>query len=402
MLPHHPTTIFMHIILNAQLISEQASYRGAGVSNYSRQLLVALGELAQHGKTPHRFTALVHTRTLALPGVTLVRTRLPLERPAARIAWEQLILPGELTRLRAGLVHGLVNVLPLATTTAGVVTVHDLSFVRTPERLPPLKRAYLRRLSRASVSRAAQVIAVSRQTADDLAACFGVAPGKITVVHNGVAAAFRPDSAAAVAQFRNRQGLPPRYLLYLGTLEPRKNLELLLHAFARWRAMTAPGNCEVHLVLAGAKGWYYDTIFAQVDALKLADVVHFPGFVPAAELPDWYRAAEAFVYPSRFEGFGLPVLEAMACGTPVLCSNTASLREVAGDAAVTFPPADETALAHAIELLTSQPQLAGRLRDLGLQQAARFSWQRCAAETVAVYERVASGEWRRSGWQVAD
>jgi glycosyltransferase involved in cell wall biosynthesis len=384
----------MQIILNAQLISEQASYRGAGVSNYSRQLLAALGELALQGKTAHRFTALVHARTLAVPGVTLVRTWLPLERPAARIAWEQLILPGELARLQAGLVHGLVNVLPLATRTAGVVTVHDLSFVRTPERLPPLKRAYLLRLSRASVDRAAQVIAVSRQTAGDLAACFGVAPGKITVVHNGVAASFRPGAAAAVAQFRARQGLPPRYLLYLGTLEPRKNLELLLRAFARWRAMTAPGNRDVHLVLAGAKGWYYDTIFTQVDALGLADFVRFPGFVPEAELPDWYRAAEAFVYPSLFEGFGLPVLEAMACGTPVLCSDTASLREVAGRAALTFPPGDETALAHAIELLVTQPGVADQQRALGLQQAGQFSWQRCAAETVAVYERAASGEWR--------
>ncbi len=388
----------MNICLNAQLISDQAGYRAAGVSSYSRQLLYALGqaalhEAAQNGQTGHRFTAFVHTPGLRVPGVTLVASRLPLEQPAARIVWEQSVLPLELARRRAQVVHGLVNVLPLATAVPGVVTVHDLSFVRTPDLLPPLKRLYLTRLCAAGVARAHKVIAVSRQTADDVLRCFGAPAAKVQVIYNGVSSAFTAGEEAANRQFRRAKGLPERYLLYLGTLEPRKNLELLLRAFAQWRRTASTGEsgagvAAVKLVLVGGKGWYYDTIFAQVEALGLAEAVLFPGFVAAEEVAAWYRAAEIFVYPSRLEGFGLPLLEAMACGTPVICSRTPSLLEMAGDAALTVESNDVDGLANAIRLLYGQPALRAELRRRGLAQAARFSWQRSAEATIQVYNQV--------------
>jgi glycosyltransferase involved in cell wall biosynthesis len=303
--------------------------------------------------------------------------------------WEQSVLPIELVRHKAQIVHGLVNALPLATGVPGVVTVHDLSFVRTPETLPPLRRAYLARLCAASVRRAQAVIAVSRQTADDIEGYFGAPPGKVRVIYNGVAPEFSQGEAQQGQRFRQAQRLPARYLLYLGTLEPRKNLELLVRAFGIWRAAAPHAAADVKLVLAGGKGWYYDTIFAEVNALGLAGEVLFPGFVPPGELPDWYRSAEAFVYPSRFEGFGLPVLEAMACGTPVICSQAASLREVAGNAALTVPADDEPAWANAIHLLCEQPALAAELSRRGLEQAVRFSWQQSAQETIQVYNEVA-------------
>jgi glycosyltransferase involved in cell wall biosynthesis len=370
----------MNICLNAQLISAAAGYRGAGVNHYARHLLGALGELAAAGATPHRFTAFVHAPDLHIPGVDLAVTHFPLERPEARIAWEQTLLPLALVRRRADVVHGLVNVLPLATQVRGVVTVHDLSFVLTPETLPPLKRAYLTRLCAASVHRAAAVIAVSRQTAADVIRCFNISPAKMHVVHNGVAPTFTPGDPEKMEHFRRARNLPPRYLLYLGTLEPRKNLVLLIRAFARWRAM--------QVVETGAAAGSTDTIFAEVQNLGLADAVLFPGFIPSAELPDWYRGATAFVYPSLFEGFGLPVLEAMACGAPVICSRAASLLEVAGSAALTVPAADEEALAHAIRLLCDQPALAAELRRRGLHQAAKFSWRRSAEQTIQVYNQV--------------
>src|SRR5690606_6847481 len=146
---------------------------------------------------------------------------------------------------------------------------------------------------------------------------------------------------------------------------------------------------DVALVLAGARGWYYDEIFRTVTALGLAGRVHFPGFVPAADLPAWYAGAEAFVYPSLFEGFGLPVLEAMACGVPVICSRVPSLLEVAGDAAITVAPDDEAGFAHALRLVLEQPRLCSALRKRGLVQAARFSWRRSAEQTLAVYEEIA-------------
>ncbi len=376
----------MKIAINAQLLSNQESYRGAGVSNYSRELLRALGELALNGATHDRFTAFVHARQPDLDGIEQMVTTLPLERPAARIAWEQSALPAHLLRSHADLVHGLVNVLPLAAPCPGVVTVHDLSFVRTPETLPPLKRAYHTALCRASAARAARVIAVSRQTAADLETFWGIPAARISVIHNGVASRFAPQPPAGIAALRERNNLPERYLLYLGTLEPRKNLDRLLRGYARWVAESPDGAANVALVLAGARGWYYDEIFRTVTALGLAERVIFPGFVPASELPTWYAGAAAFVYPSRFEGFGLPVLEAMACGVPVICSRVPSLLEVAGDAAIAVAPDDAAGFAAALRLVLEQPQLRAQLRARGLAQAARFSWRRCAEQTLAVYD----------------
>ncbi len=373
----------MHIALNAQLISTEASYRGAGVSNYSRHLVAALGELARRGETDHRFTAFVHTPGFAAPGVSLRVGPGLLERPPARILWEQTALPRALAGV--DVVHGLVNVLPLATRTPGVVTVHDLSFLRLPDHFPPLKRLYLAALCRWSVGRSAQVIAVGPQTAADLTTFFGVDPARLHTIPNGVDVRFAPASVDQAAAFRQAKGLPPRYWLYVGTLEPRKNLPLLLDAFAR-RQRVASGD-PIDLVLAGGRGWDDETIFTRVAELGLQNRVHFPGFVPDAELPDWYRAAEAFVYPSRFEGFGLPVLEAMACGTPVLCSAAPGVREAAGRAALQAPPGDVEAWAAALTLLADQPALRDELRRAGLEHARSFTWRATAERTIAVYEK---------------
>jgi glycosyltransferase involved in cell wall biosynthesis len=373
----------MHIIVDAQLINTEQTYRGAGVSVYSQELLTALGR-RDDGL---RVTAFANDTGFVCPGVDVRRTRWPAQRPLARIVWEQTALPLALARMDADLVHGLVNVLPLATSTPGVVTVHDLSFVRMPERFPAAKRFYLTRLCAWSVRRARRVIAVSRQTANDLVRFFAVDAHKVDVVYNGVADRFTPNDAS-IASFRSAHGLPERFLLYLGTLEPRKNLERLINAYATWRAQAAPGNRDIALVLAGAQGWFYETIYQQVQSLGLADMVHFPGYVPAADLPDWYRAALAFVYPSLFEGFGMPVLEAMACGAPVLCSRAPGIEEVAQDAALTFAPEETADLVRALSAIVEDESLRADLRRRGPVHAAQFSWDRCAAETVDVYRRV--------------
>ena len=375
----------MNICLNAQLISDHAGYRGAGVNTYSRQLLAALGQAALAGETDHRFTAFVHTPALNAPGVELVMGNRLLERPAVRIAWEQTALPFALARRRAAVVHGLVNVLPLGTRVPGVVTVHDLSFVRTPQLLPPLKRAYLTQLCAASVARARAVVVVSRQTGADVMRYFDAPPAKVHVVYNGVGAAFTPGTVEQIARFRHARGLPDRYFLYLGTLEPRKNLEVLVRAFAAWRRDAGSAGDGVKLILAGGKGWYYDTVFALVEALGMTEAVLFPGFIPSDELPDWYRAAELFVYPSLLEGFGLPVLEAMACGIPVVCSQADGLLEVVGSAAVTFAAEDEAALTSILRSLSANPAQRAHLRTLGLAQAAHFAWRKAAQQMLALY-----------------
>lgn len=377
----------MHIVLNAMLLSGAASYRSAGVSNYSRNLIRALGRMADSTVTQaesHRLTVLTGDDTFTAPGVDLRTTRLPLAYPPARIVWEQSVLPGLLAQLGADLQHGLVNVLPLASGVPGVVTVHDLSFVRLPDKFPPAKRFYLTRLCRASVARAARVIAVSRQTADDLVRYFELPARKIEVVHNGVEARFVPGPAAANQAFRTAKGLPAEFFLFVGTLEPRKNLDLLLRAFARFHAR--PEHAHIKLVMVGGKGWFFEDIFRQVAELGLEASVLFPGFVEDEELPAWYRAALAFVYPSLFEGFGLPVLEAMACGTPVICSRAGSLLEIVGDAALTAPATDSEGWVAALTLLANQLALRSQLRARGLARAAHFTWEATAAQTWEVYQ----------------
>lgn len=391
----------MKVVVNAQLLYTGSSYRGAGVSNYCRSLLTALA--AEAGG--HQLTAFVNDRDFRSPqgrtGLELRYTRWPAAAPLPRIIWEQTALPAAVWNGQADLVHGLVNTLPLVTKTPGVVTVHDLSFVRLPDRFPLHKRLYLANLCRASVHRAKRVIAVSKQTAADLRTEFGVDSRRVEVVYNGVGEQFRPLPADEVSGFRERMRLPARFLLYVGTLEPRKNLPHLLRAFAGWRAGSATGR-DVGLVLAGARGWHYQEIFRLVTELGLTSdesgtpseqepIVYFPGFLPEQELCLWYNAASGFVYPSLFEGFGLPVLEAMASGTPVICSDAPSLQEVAGDAALIVPAQDQAALQDAFERLFTEQGVAADLRERGPRQAGRFSWERAAAETIDVYENAVNG-----------
>ena len=392
----------MKVVVNAQLLHTGSNYRGAGVSNYCRNLLTALA--AEAGG--HQLMAFVNDRDFSCPqgrpGVELRYTRWPAAAPFPRIVWEQTALPAALWTDQADLVHGLVNTLPLVTKAPGVVTVHDLSFVRLPERFPLHKRLYLSNLCRASVNRAKRVIAVSKQTASDLRTEFGVDSRRVEVVYNGVGGQFRPLPAAEVDGFRERMRLPARFLLYVGTLEPRKNLPHLLRSFAAWRAASATGR-DVGLVLAGARGWHYQEIFRLVSELGLTGdesgtpsgqepVVYFPGFLPEQELCLWYNAASGFVYPSLFEGFGLPVLEAMASGTPVICSDAPSLQEVAGDAGLIVPAQDQAALQDAFERLFSEHGVADSLRERGPRQAEQFSWERAAAETIDVYETAVNGD----------
>jgi glycosyltransferase involved in cell wall biosynthesis len=381
-----------HVLINALLLNTEESYRGAGVSNYSQNLLAALGRAQLQDPPGLTITALIQDAHFRTPGIDLVNTGvLPGKNAVARIFWEQTGLPLLLKKRKADLVHGLVNVLPLATNVPGVVTVHDLSFLRMPEKFPAAKRFYLSKMCPASVAKARRVIAVSTQTADDLIHFFNTEAEKVDIVYNGVESRFSPGQTKAIEAFRAQKGLPDRFLFYLGTLEPRKNLVRLVEAYKGWRAQARSADKDVKLVIAGGKGWFYKQIFQLVQELGLTEHVLFPGFIPRQELPDWYRAAEVFVYPSLFEGFGLPVVEAMACGTPVVCSHIPCLLEVARDAALTFPAENTDELIAAINLMVTQPAVRAEMRQRGLIQARRFSWERAAQETVAVYEKALSG-----------
>jgi len=368
----------LHVGVNAHLLSLDKSYRSAGINWYIYNLL-------QH--LPDADPGIAYTIFLHEPGYSgrggqhLWRARLPTRRPPVRIAWEQAVQPWAARRAELDLLHCPAFVGPLAGRTPFIVTVHDLSFLLFPRGFRGWNRRYLRALTGLSVRRARRVVAVSESTRQDLVRLYGLDPGRVDVVHNGVDAAFRPLPAAEVAAFRARKGLPERFLLFVGTLEPRKNIVRLVEAYARLPEPRVP------LILVGGKGWFYEEILVRVEELELADEVWFVGYVPAEELPYWYNAAEVLAYPSLYEGFGLPALEAMACGTPVVTSSTSSLPEVVGQAGVMVEPTDVAALAAALRQVLDDAALRDRMRTAGLAQAARFSWPETARATAAVYRR---------------
>ncbi len=283
------------------------------------------------------------------------------------------------------------DVVQLATPgVAQVATVFDLSPLHWPEyHLGRNVELFERKMVHLS-QQADRIIAISQATADDLAAHYPAIAGRVEVVPCGVDAAFRPvTDRAAQADVRRKYGIPaPDYLLFVGTLEPRKNLVRLVEAYAALRA--AEGAATPPLVLTGNRGWHDGPIFEAVERKQMHDHIHFTGQVADEDLPGLYSGAACFIYPSLFEGFGLPLLEAMACGAPVITSNTSSLPEVAGDAALLVPPEDVDALAGALGRLLNDAALCTELRQRGLAQAARFSWERTARETCAVYQRAGS------------
>jgi len=369
-----------HVALNAQLLSPEAGYRNAGVSQYIHALLRTLPAVADG----LRLTAYLGAAGAdEFAGWQVRRFRLPANRPPLRILWEQVLQPLALLRAGVDLLHAPVNVGPFLRPCRLVVTVHDLSFMLYPEAFRPAQRTYQQVMARWTARHAERVITVSASTKADVIHLFGVPAERIVVVPNGVDEAYRPLPRAEVEEFRRRRSLPERFLLCVGTMEPRKNLSRLLEALAR--VPEAPP-----LVICGGKGWYYDAIFAAVERLGLHDRVQFAGFVPQAELPLWYNAASWFIYPSLYEGFGLPALEALACGAPSIVSRASSLPEVVGDAALLVDPHDTDALAAALTQALAKGELAAALRQAGPVRAAQFSWQRTARETAAIYNTLLS------------
>jgi glycosyltransferase involved in cell wall biosynthesis len=370
--------------INGQLLSGSQTYRSAGVSGYIRQLLTHLPAAAPD----LRLTAFVPAAALDRSFDLQVASsqRWDTRRPLRRILWEQLALPILARRAQLDLLHGAVNVSPVLGLCPSVITVHDLSFMRFPQAFPAIQRVYLRTQVRRSARSARRVIAISQATKQDIIDLFQVPAERIDVVYNGVDAGFCQAPPEHVEAFRRRKGLPERYMLHLGTLEPRKNLVRLVQAFHQARQQRRD-LADAKLVLAGGKGWDYANVFQEVSRLALDDVVVFAGYVPDEELPWWYRAAAGFAYPSLMEGFGLPLLEAMACGVPAVTARVSSLPEVAGDAAILVDPTSVSELAEALVGLLTNNVLAEELRQRGLARSAGFSWQRTAHETAVVYRK---------------
>ncbi len=278
-------------------------------------------------------------------------------------------------------------VAPLSRECKKVVTFHDLSFEHHPEFFSWRKRLWQRFLmdARGEAQRADKIIAVSESTKEDLVNLYGIEPKKIKVIYSGVGSQFKNlESGSWKVAIRKKYNLPDKFILYFGTIEPRKNLIGLIKAFELLKAKFQIPNSEFKLVIAGAKGWLYQDIFRAAKESKYSREIIFTGFVEEADKPYLYNLAELFVYPSFFEGFGFPPLEAMACGLPTIVSYGSSLPEAVGQAALMVDSSNIDEMAWAMEMALTDNDLRKRLIQRGIAQAKKFSWQKCAKKTLAV------------------
>lgn len=351
--------------------SRTTAAQRTGTENYALRLLRALLDLP----SPHCFTLYFRDA----PATDLFRpasNRVPRVIPFPRL-WTHV-------RFAAALLHDQPDVtfvpahsLPLVFPGRAVVTVHDLGYLHFPAAHPAFARAYLDLATRYSVRRAAHILADSEATCRDLNHYYAVDPQKVTVVYPGVEGIERAGDAE-IAAVRAKYGLPERYLLFLGTIQPRKNIARLIAAYQAWRA--AHPSEDMALVLAGCKGWLSDDIPTEAPGVIVT------GYVDEADIAALYSGALALTFPSLYEGFGFPVIEAMRCGTPVLCSNTSSLPELAGDAALRVDPLDVAAIQHGIGQLLGNASLRAELIGRGYKQAAKFTWRAAAEQTLKVLE----------------
>lgn len=309
------------------------------------------------------------------------RHRFPL-----RIAWMQTLAARALDDVRADVAHFTNGMLPRRVPCASVVTIHDMSLRLYPRCHPVRRRLINRPLLAVAARRADVIVTVSHSARRDLLRLQRLAPERVTVVHEAAGPSFVPIAdPARLREVRARYGLPERFVLYVGAIEPRKNLPRVMEAFSAARAAGIPHE----LVCAGPYGWSSRDLSTRIARLGLARAVHFIGYVPSEDLPVLYNLSELFVFPSLYEGFGLPVVEAMACGTPVVTSRTSSLGEIANGAALTIDPEDTAALADALERLARSASLRAELTARGLERSRAFSWQHAARQMLALYARAA-------------
>jgi glycosyltransferase involved in cell wall biosynthesis len=381
----------MHIGIDASRIAVAAR---TGTEHYTYELLAAL---ARHDRR-NRYTLYCNQAPAELPplGANFRLRRIPFPR-----VWTHVRLSAELLLDAPDTLFVPAHVLPLGAPVPRrmrtVVTIHDLGYLHFPAAHTPAHRLYLRLSTLWSTRAATRLIAVSGATRDDLVRFAGACPDKITIVHHGLSERFRPVADASVVKdVQERYGARAPYFLYVGTVQPRKNLVRLIEAFARLGDRSRESGVggvipnsrlptpNPQLVIAGKRGWLTEAIERRAAELGVADRVVFTGYVADDDVPALLGGALAFVFPSLYEGFGMPILEAMACGAPVLASNTSSLPEVAGDAALLVDPTDTGAIAAGMGRLAVDAALRDELRARGLARAAHFTWDRCAEATLAV------------------
>ncbi len=368
----------MQIGVDARLMHHQP----AGISRYTWHLLQAMAKLDQSDE----FVVFQHRRHRE-PLINQANFRRCTLYSPVHSRLEQLLLPIELLRFRLDILHSTDFIPPLHAPAPTVITVHDLAFLHWPHFLTKDSAAYYGQIDRA-VQRAKHIIVPSESTKQDLVGQLGVPQSKVSVIYEAADASFVPLPIEATRrEVCARYSLPPTFVLFVGTIEPRKNVSGLLHAFRHM--LDNYTMSDVGLVIAGGRGWLYEEVVELVKKLNLERTTFLLGRIPDSDLHKLYVAARCHVHPAHYEGFGLPPLEAMACGTPTIVSNISSLPEVVGDAALLVDPKNQEELAVAMHRLLIDDELHAELSEKGLQRSRCFSWELAANKTLEVYRNVA-------------
>ncbi|MEW5870931.1 MAG: glycosyltransferase family 1 protein [Chloroflexota bacterium] len=357
-----------------------------GAGTYIIQLTRALTELhtdeqwvifaQRSGRAKIETPAMTNVEWVLIPDIS----------PSSRLVWEQSRLPFLARRSRIDILHSLHYtrpwVLPYA---SSIVTFHDMTFLLYPELHTLAKRILFPLAIQMSARRAQAIITVSEHTRKDTLRLLNLPEERVITTSLAASPDYRPISDALLLEnCKRKYNLPDSFILYVGPVEPRKNLPLLLKAYHR----LAVDGLNASLVIVGALGWMYAEVMQQVNALNLSSKVHFLGYIPAEDLPMVYNLARVFVYPSLYEGFGLPPLEAMACGTPVITSAVSAMIETVGEAGILVNPQGAEGLVDAIRVVCEDDELHQQLSQKGRAQAAKFTWKHTAQETLRVYQKV--------------
>ncbi|MBN1992818.1 MAG: glycosyltransferase family 4 protein [Anaerolineae bacterium] len=373
--------------MNISIDYTAALKQSGGIGRYARGLITTLAQLDQQ----NRYTLLA-AADAPRAGLQVFQSYpnfnhkiYPLPERWLTIGWHRLYLPVPVEWLAGAmdLFHSPNFILPPVGRAKTLLTVHDLSFIRHPQGAVDSLRRWLNRVVPRSLARADHVLADSLSTKDDLIEIFNVPAQKITVVGAGVKERFQPiTDPAALDAVRRRYRLPPqKFILGLGALQPRKNFTGLIRAFSQSRVRETH-----HLVIGGGKGWLYHDIFKAAETSPVANRIHLIGFVADDDLPALYSLADIFAFPSHYEGFGIPVIEAMACGTPVVCANNSCLPEVAGPSALQITATDLPALAEALQVLATDSAQRRQAIEKGFVQAQKFTWPAAAKRLLDVYQ----------------
>lgn len=301
-----------------------------------------------------------------------------------RLIWENLYFSSALRAEKVDLLHAAAFTLPYNISCRSVITIFDLTFFTMPHVHEKSKVAYFRKMIPPTLNRADKIIAISQQTKNDIIKLFNIADEKVEIIHIGVGMRFKPVARDdGFNRMRKKHGLPESYILFVGTIEPRKNLCNLIRAYSEMQKRGFPHS----LVIVGKRGWGYKEIFNVIRKLKVKSII-FTDFVDDADMPFIYNGADVFVYPSFYEGFGIPVVEAMACGVPVVTSNVSSMAEIAEGAAALVDPYQAEQISAAIERILEDKAYARTLVAQGLSRAAMFSQEKMVSMTQGVYHKV--------------